>query len=221
MGKAKTLAPSDHRSTIFRVEQVLNSLSIVLANVYVAVTANGMQPEAEAAPYFNMIRIVAHIHCPCSAIYHLQLASRSLRLDDEKVHAIRETPLRLADLGALHVCATVISFALSQGNLMFFFPALAMNSVCLTLMVLRYLRGYPAGAAAEMTEFLRVGVCIIYYVCALLLRGLWSAFLVELGLFLLMGALMCFVHPFGHALSRIPLAVFVGGLLDKATSFSS
>lgn len=39
--------------------------------------------------------------------------------------------------GCLHVCATVISYALSHGNLVFFFVNLAMNSVCLTLMVLR------------------------------------------------------------------------------------
>lgn len=73
------------------------------ANIYVASTAAGLEPRREAAPHFRMIWIMAHVHCPCSMVYHLHLVFRSFSADDEKLGGSRSSLTRLADLGCVWV----------------------------------------------------------------------------------------------------------------------
>mmetsp|Transcript_77067 Transcript_77067/g.200435 ORF Transcript_77067/g.200435 Transcript_77067/m.200435 type:complete len:213 (+) Transcript_77067:113-751(+) len=196
----------------FRRQQTLNALSIILANIYLVGYSFGGFEDSPFAHDVHLIGYVALLHCPCSAIYHLHLVLRSYK---EPLGFPRTSFTRLLDMGSLHLCCIAISLALSHGSALFCLVNLIVNTVFLMMMVLRYLRGAHEDPWAEHLEFLRTGVCSAGYVLAILMRGHTASFLYSISLLALMGILMM-VQPFGHALSRVPLALFMRSLVESA-----
>lgn len=194
-------------------EEMMNAVSMVLANLYVWNQSQQILEHTMYAFDVEVIRWLSLLHCPCSASYHLTLMMRSRRPVDG---LDRKTWTRVLDLGAVHVCAATFSWALSHGAWPRFAAAnLLANVVCLYMLVKRMALGGFGGSQCELAEYWRLGVCVMAYPTAMLLREDVEGFVSG---WILLVAMCClqFAFPFGHALSRIPLALFIRTLLQSA-----
>jgi len=192
-------------------EQLANAVSIVLANVYVWQESRQILDQSVHVFDVEIIRWFSLLHCPCSVSYHVTLLTRSGCASSGLDH---KTWTRVLDMGAVHVCCAAFSWVLSHAA-WFAAANLLANSMCVCMMVRRTALGGSSASKGESVEYWRLAVCVMVYPTAMLLRGRVAEFL-NSWLFLVLMCCLQFVSPFGHAASRIPLALFILTLLKSA-----
>jgi len=188
-------------------DELLNALSMLLANLYVLRESIYIAGQSQFANDVLIIRYFSLMHCPCSMTYHITLALQSQRAGAGS-DVDRSTWTRILDMGGIHVCCIAFSWALSHGDVTFVAANALVNLACVGLMLRRYALGGQGGKESEMMEYLRLGMCSFFYCSAILWRGHVAEFLRVWALLAMMGICQ-FCRPFGHAVSRVPLAIFV------------
>jgi len=192
-------------------EQLANAVSMVIANLYIWRESQQILDGTRYEFDVEIIRFFALLHCPCSISYHVTLMWRCRRacsLVD------RNTWTRVLDMGAIHVCCAAYGLALSHGASPWFvaFNSLA-NFMSVYMMVKRMAIG---GDGYDFGDDWRLTACIMFYPTAILLRSRVAEFFCIWLLGLTSWGLQN-VSPFGHAASRIPLALFLAILMKSAS----
>lgn len=197
-------------------EELMNAVSMVLANWFVWQRCVYLADQSSHVGDLMLVKYFSVLHCPCSVSYHLILMMRC-RYTEERD---RNTWTRVLDMGFTHVCCVAFSWALTHGITWFVCVNALANAVCLFLMMRRYALGGHGGSESEAVEYLRLGVCSMAYPTAILMQGRLNDFFCAWGLLVLMGACQ-FISPFGHAVSRVPLALFIFVIAQNAAGTGS
>jgi hypothetical protein len=193
-------------------EQLANAVSMIVFNLYVWSVATPMlDDDTRYAFDVEIIRWFTLLHCPCSVSYHVTLMWRSR-------HACsgleRDTWTRALDMGAIHACCAAYGLALSHGAWPWLAAANALwNCMCVGRMLRRAATG---GAAYDFGDDWRVTAGIMLYPTGMLLRNRLADFSYCWLLGLAAWGLQN-VSPFGHAASRIPMAMATAILLKSAS----
>lgn len=155
--------PEDVSEGRFHWQEAWSAVTMVLPSILLVCIAPSLSARADYPASVWVLTVSAMIHCPFSFVYHMVNAFRT----NTKGHDAYRSPLRVGDLGTIHVTAVSYTWALSHGSMPQTLFAVLLNSISIGILVGNYVKSRPGGFLDNVRGF----VCIVAFQCGMAFRG--------------------------------------------------